>query len=110
MLAMLDHPGAIAFATDVGFILMRQAADEAEVLTVAVVPDARRRGTGAGLVRAACDEAHSSGVSAVFLDVAENNAGARALYARLGFTEAGRRSAYYADGANAIVMRRALPL
>ena len=108
--AVLDHPGAIAFATEGGFILMRQAADEAEVLTLAVVPNARRRGIGAALVRAACDQAYSCRVGAVFLEVAEDNAGARALYARLGFIEAGRRSAYYADGVNAVVMRRALPL
>jgi ribosomal-protein-alanine N-acetyltransferase len=107
---LLDHPGAIAFASEDGFVLLRCAADEAEVLTLAVVPHARRRGLGAALARAACAEAAAIKVRRVFLEVAEDNVAACALYLRLGFAEVGRRTGYYAGGVNAVVMSRHLPL
>jgi ribosomal-protein-alanine N-acetyltransferase len=107
---MLDHPGAIAFASEDGFVFLRCAADEAEVLTLAVVPGARRRGLGAALIRAACAEAEAVKVRRVFLEVAEHNQAARALYVRLGFAEVGRRTGYYAGDVNAVVMSRDLPL
>jgi ribosomal-protein-alanine N-acetyltransferase len=44
----------------------------------------------------------------MFLEVSERNAAARALYAAAGFAEVGRRRRYYADGADALVLRRDL--
>lgn len=83
-----------------GFILIRTVADEAEILTVAVRPSARRQGLGARLVRAAATHAADSGATRMVLEVAEDNAPARALYGALGFEAAGRRPRYYprADG------------
>jgi ribosomal-protein-alanine N-acetyltransferase len=95
-----------------GFVMAWTAAGDAELLTVAVVPEARRRGLGAALVTAASAAALVRGAASIHLEVAETNAAARALYAKLGYEEAGRRHAYYGGeggSIDAIVMRRALP-
>jgi ribosomal-protein-alanine N-acetyltransferase len=80
-----------------GFILCRRAATEAEVLTLAVRPACRRRGMGRALVSAALAAAAASGVERLLLEVAEDNGGARALYADSGFRPVGRRRRYYRD-------------
>lgn len=106
---MLEMPGAFGLhAPGEGFVLARVAADEAEILTLAVAPPARRRGLGGALLGAAMAGAAARGAAAMFLEVAERNAPARALYAAAGFAEAGRRRRYYADGADALVLRRDL--
>jgi ribosomal-protein-alanine N-acetyltransferase len=95
-----------------GFVMGWAAAGDAEVLTVAVVPEARRKGFGAALVTAASVTALVRGAKSIHLEVAEDNSAARALYAKLGYEEAGRRHAYYAGeggSIDAIVMRRDLP-
>jgi ribosomal-protein-alanine N-acetyltransferase len=97
----LHIPGA-------GFILARVAADEAEILTLAVIPQARRRGHAGTLLAGAMAGALLRGAAAMFLEVSERNTAARGLYAGAGFAEAGRRRRYYADGADALVLRRAL--
>ena len=79
-----------------GFILIRAVADEAEILTLAVRRTARRKGLGARLVRAASAGAAAAGATRMFLEVAEDNGPARALYGALGFEPAGRRPRYYA--------------
>jgi len=113
---MLENPAVVALvaggADAQGFIIAWAVAGEAEVLTVAVIPEARRQGVGAALVTAAAAAVLARGASSMHLEVAEPNAAARALYAKLGFAEAGRRRDYYATEqgrVDAIVMRRALP-
>lgn len=93
---LLDQPGVWAEVEADGFILMRQAGDEAEVLTLAVLPEARRRGRGQALMQAALATCRTRGVSDVFLEVAADNDAARALYRAIGMTEGGRRRGYYA--------------
>ena len=93
---LLAQAGVFAVETDNGFILMRAVADVAEILTLAVRPAARRRGEGGRLVGAGVLAATARGAVRVFLEVAEDNAAARALYARADFAEAGRRPGYYA--------------
>ena len=93
---LLAQPGVFALDGADGFILMRAVADEAEILTLAVRPGARRGGQGARLVGEGVLAAAARGASRVFLEVAEDNAAARALYVRAGFVEAGRRPGYYA--------------
>ncbi|MGK7861012.1 GNAT family N-acetyltransferase [Falsiroseomonas sp. E2-1-a4] len=106
---MLDMPGAFGvLRPGAGFVLVRVAADEAEILTLAVVPTARRAGLGSALMAEAMAGARARGATALFLEVSDRNAQARALYAACGFTEVGRRRRYYADGADALVLRRAL--
>lgn len=91
-----------------GMILYRVAADEAEILTLAVIPEARRQGIATALLAAAADAARRDGAAALFLEVSVMNEPARVLYARAGFVEVGRRRRYYADGTDALVLRRVL--
>jgi ribosomal-protein-alanine N-acetyltransferase len=91
-----------------GMILARIAADEAEVVTLAVHPAARRQGVGEGLLRAAMDHARRSGAREMVLEVDVENAAAQRLYARTGFTAVGRRPHYYASGTDALILRAAL--
>jgi [ribosomal protein S18]-alanine N-acetyltransferase len=91
-----------------GMILARVAADEVEVLTLAVAPAARRLGLGTRLLDAAMTLAASHGARTAFLEVSVGNPAARMLYARAGFTPTGRRPRYYADGTDALVLRRTL--
>lgn len=92
---LLGQAGVVLEGDDDGFILIRAVADEAEILTLAVRPAARRRGLGARLVRRAIDRAAALGANRMFLEVADDNAPARALYGALGFEAAGRRPRYY---------------
>ncbi|OYW10169.1 MAG: ribosomal-protein-alanine acetyltransferase [Rhodospirillales bacterium 12-71-4] len=106
---MLEMPGAFGvLRPGIGFVLARVAADEAEILTLAVVPEARRTGQGGALLAAAMAGALARGAAAMFLEVSERNLAARALYAAAGFGEVGRRRRYYPDGADALVLRRGL--
>lgn len=94
--ALLSHPGMVLEAEAGGFVLVRVAADEAEVLTLAVRPASRRAGLGARLMRAAAGRSATLGARRLFLEVAEDNLAARHLYDRLGFQSTGRRPRYYA--------------
>jgi len=105
----LALPGALGLIDERGgMLLARVVAGEAEVLTLAVAPDARRQGIAAGLLRAAVAEIAGRGGSAVFLEVGVGNAAARALYQGFGFIQVGRRRRYYADASDAIVLRLSL--
>ncbi|WP_376087518.1 GNAT family N-acetyltransferase [Roseomonas sp. CCTCC AB2023176] len=98
-------PGAFGWVEEGGFVLARAVAGEAEVLTIAVLPERRRAGLGWSLLVAAVAEAGRRGAAALFLEVSEANAAARALYARAGAVEVGRRRRYYVDGTDALVLR-----
>lgn len=102
-------PGVFAFAAPHGFILVRAAGGEAEILTLAVAPPMRCQGMGRALVCAAAGHAHALGAATLFLEVAMGNDAARGLYRGLGFEAVGRRKAYYA-GEDALVLKAALPL
>ena len=88
----------------------RLGPSEAELLTLAVAPSARRRGRARAML-AAFEAAAAEMAEAAFLEVAEDNAPATALYRSAGWTVAGRRTAYYrrANGRiDALVLRKAL--
>jgi ribosomal-protein-alanine N-acetyltransferase len=87
-----------------GFVLVRNVLDEAEVLTLAVHPQCRRLGIGRALMLAAIGCLEQAGVAALFLEVAEENAAAQALYAAIGFQQVGLRRGYYAGGGTALVL------
>ncbi len=107
--AQLGSPGVFGLLDERGgLVLARVAADEAELLTVAVHPGVRRRGFGRSLLDAILGEAARRHAAAMFLEVAESNAPARALYASAGFTAVGIRPRYYPSGADALVLRVAL--
>jgi len=92
-----------------GLVLARAIAEQAEVLTLAVVPAERRQGIGTALVTAALAEAARRGARAMFLEVANSNRAARMLYDRLGFVQSGWRPRYYSDGTDALILRLPLP-
>jgi [ribosomal protein S18]-alanine N-acetyltransferase len=104
---LLATPGTFAFVHNDGFVLARAAADEAEILTLAVRPAGRGKGLGRALLQVAIDKARALGVTAMFLEVGADNPHALALYAALGFAKVGMRKAYY-EGRDALVLR--LPL
>jgi len=95
-----------------GFIVSRRAADEAEILSVAVARAWRRHGLARKLLELHLRRLAGQGLRAVFLEVDENNVPARRLYARAGFREVGRRPGYYGQAAGApataLVLRRDL--
>ncbi|MGK9165889.1 ribosomal protein S18-alanine N-acetyltransferase [Inquilinus limosus] len=114
---LLAGPGVFALiALDeseepAGYALGRVAADEAELLSIALLPAKRRRGGGRLLLHALIDRCTAAGAETLFLEVATNNEAALALYRRAGFREAGIRKGYYKVGAaavDAIVMKRDL--
>jgi [ribosomal protein S18]-alanine N-acetyltransferase len=83
--------------------------ESAEILTVGVVPAARRRGIARLLIDGLTAEARNRGAVEAFLEVRVDNDAARALYAGEGFDEVGLRRGYYDSGrVDAVVMRRDL--
>ena len=105
---LLASPDTLLAAAPDGFGLARVTLDEAELLTLAVAPAARGRRLGPRLLAELMAQAAARGATAMLLEVAADNAPARALYARAGFAEVGRRRGYY-DGIDALVLRVALP-
>ena len=84
-------------------------AGTADVLTVGVVPSARRRGLARRMLAALYAEAARRGATEIFLDVRVDNDSAIALYRNEGFAELGRRRGYYDAGrVDSLVMRRGL--
>lgn len=91
----------------IGFIVSRIGGDEAEILSVALAPGERGRGLAQNLLMTHLGDLAGQGVRAVFLEVEEMNAPARALYRRAGFADVGRREGYYQkNNAAAVIMRR----
>lgn len=97
----LDGPGPA------GLVLWGRVLDEAEILTIAVLPPWRRLGVGGRLLFAALSAATIAGATSMFLEVAADNLAALALYESSGFVRMGRRKGYY-GGIDAITMRRDL--
>ena len=101
-------PATFLIAYTEGFLLGRTVLDEAELLTLAVAPEARRQGSGATLLNLFETMAQERGAVTAFLEVASDNAPARALSDSAAWQDAGRRRNYYAAGIDAIVMRKDL--
>lgn len=102
---LLSTPGAFAYMAvvdgadggdlPVGFTLARMTGDDAELLTLCVLPAYRRQGIAASLLDMATGRARELGAGRLFLEVAETNEPARALYASRGFAAGRRRPDYY---------------
>ena len=116
MAELLASPGVAGLllqtnGEDAGLALWRTAADEAELLTLAVQRGRWRRGIGRTLLGWVVDRVREQGAQTLFLEVGADNAAARSLYAQAGFAEVGRRAGYYRrDGgfSDALVLRLAL--
>ena len=105
---LLNSPLNFLLTRPEGFLLGRAVAGEAELLTLAVAPQARRKGVGSLLLDDFIAASLARGAEDAFLEVAADNAGAIALYAGRGWQTAGRRRNYYATGIDAILTRLAL--
>jgi ribosomal-protein-alanine N-acetyltransferase len=114
---LLALPGVAGWALQsgdraIGFALCRVAADEAELLTIAVQADQRGRGAGRTLLAAVTAHARAAGARSLFLEVGADNPAALALYGQSAFQAIGSRKAYYQRGggaaADAVVMRLTL--
>jgi ribosomal-protein-alanine N-acetyltransferase len=96
----------------IGFAVSRLAADEAEILSIAIDPAQRGRGLSRHLLLTHLGHLAGSGVRSIFLEVEENNRPARRLYERAGFGVVGRRERYYqqpgGEQLNALLMKRDL--
>ena len=96
----------------IGFAVSRLAADEAEILSIAIDDGYRGRGLSRDLLLTHLGHLAGRGVRTIFLEVEENNQPARRLYERTGFSIVGRRERYYRSSGgeqlNALLMRRDL--
>jgi len=110
--ALLARPGARLISEPDGFALGHAQAGEGEILTLAVRPQARRRGIGRRLLSDLESALRTAGARQLFLEVAADNAAALALYASAGYRRAGRRRGYYRapDGKrlDALLLQKAL--
>ncbi len=105
--SLLSQPGMTALIDPAGgFLLLRIVADEAEIITIGVVP--KRQGVGRALLTAGLARARAAGVQTIHLEVAASNTAARALYEGFGFTQSGLRQKYYINGEDALVLRLSL--
>lgn len=105
--ADLKKSGCEIIASQNGFIVWRAVADEAEIISVGVAPDARRAGIAAAMLGIMENELKKNGIKNIFLEVAEDNQPARQLYKNNGYNEIGVRPKYY-DGVDAIMMKKEL--
>ena len=111
--AMLADPVVFLLVEgDAAFLLGRAVPGEAELLTLAVAPEARRRGLARGLVARFLYQARLRGAQAAFLEVASDNLPALALYRGAGFAPVGRRKGYATapglPAQDALVLSRAI--
>jgi ribosomal-protein-alanine N-acetyltransferase len=109
---VLRMPGSGAYIAalgtePVGFALARVVADEAELLLIGMHPEHRRAGHGRRLLAHVCAALRASGAARLFLEVAESNPAAIALYRAAGFEPVGRRAKYY-ENQDALVLMKAL--
>lgn len=111
---LLEAPGTVVLLCPDGFAVARAAGDESEILTIGVLPAARRAGHARALLGAAAREAHRLGAVAMFLEVGAANIAARRLYEQAGFRQTGLRKGYYrkprGQSEDALILRAELPM
>lgn len=112
----LDNPLSLwLVATEgervLGYVGSQSVLDEADMMNVAVHPDARRRGLARSLVAALIEQLKARDVRMLTLEVRASNEPAKALYESMGFTQVGRRKNYYlAPREDALILRKEWPL
>lgn len=113
-----NHFGVVAECNDhiVGFAVLSFLIDEAELLTIGVLPDCQRNGVGAQLLASLENQAKLQNINAIFLEVRESNLKAQAFYHQQGFIKVGNRYAYYPSVTtgrsreNALVLKKKIVL
>ncbi|MBP5343864.1 MAG: GNAT family N-acetyltransferase [Alphaproteobacteria bacterium] len=109
--SLLNLPTTIGWGDEFGFLLASDLGDSMEILTLAILPQHRRKGLASQLIQEMCDWALKHKKKAIFLEVAEDNKPAKHLYIKTGFTQTGKRLDYYKKGdirVNAICMTLSL--
>ena len=110
--ALIVRDSTPAGRVSAGFVVVQVVADQADLLTLGVIPGLRRLGHARRLLAGALARAAERGAKTLFLEVAEDNLVAVALYRRAGFETIGQREGYYRDPAGrkitAVTMRRAI--
>jgi len=107
----LDRPYAhclLAYDSNhmcIGYALGWHLGDVLDVISVGVLPSARKQGVGEALMKALMQRAKEAEAESLCLDVRASNAPAIALYSKLGFTAVGKRRAYYRDGEDSLTMQ-----
>lgn len=105
-----DRPGGVQWIVEapepVGFAFGWLVVGELHVLHIATLPDQRRGGVGRTLLRALTG---TPGADMAWLEVRADNTAAIGLYTAEGFERIAVRKRYYADGSDAVVMRKTLP-
>ena len=104
----LDDATIFIAGDESSFAVFRVLGPEAEVLTLATHPSAQGKGKATAMLHAALTALKARGVEEVFLDVAEDNTAARALYARTGFQTYAERRNYYRNATTAVCMKACL--
>lgn len=113
---LAESPGGVVLVCEaerngqlVGFVAARQAADEAEILNLAVHPANRRTGTATALLLAVVERFRAGHATRIFLEVRESNAPAIAFYRKHAFRQVGRRPNYYRQPDEAaLILERSL--
>jgi GNAT superfamily N-acetyltransferase len=95
LLALTPGTGQTGQPQPCGFVLARKAADEMEIITIAIQPATRRRGVARRLLDALREAACKAGVKAIFIEYATDNPAAESFYNQTGFAVTGRRKGYY---------------
>lgn len=93
--SLLESPNIFVCDNPSGFAIGRMAGPEAELLTIAVKPEARGKGIGRALLSQFEMQAVKNGAEELFLEVATNNAAAIALYTSARYSRCGHRKDYY---------------
>ena len=93
---------------DVGFVMFQLVGNECEIITIAVLPKFQGRGFAREMIIELVGVCRSIQVHKIFLEVSTKNSTALNLYQKLSFVEYNRRSKYYADGSDAILLQLVL--
>lgn len=103
--ADLKKSGCEIIVSQNSFAVWRNVADEAEIITIGVAPDARRNGIASAMLTIIEKNIKNQGVKKIFLEVASNNIAGKKLYENNGYKVVGTRPKYY-DGVDAILMAK----
>ena len=110
----LDNPWSLWLAEEqdgkvLGYVGCQMSPPEADVMNLAVAPEARRQGIGERLMEALCTALGEKQMESLSLEVRASNEAAIALYTKLGFRQAGRRKEYYVNPReDALILRKEL--
>ena len=97
----------IKFADElIGYCIFMTAADEGEILRIAINHKIRKAGLGKKLLLASIDEMKKTGANEIFLEVRASNESAQALYKSVGFEEIGVRKNYYDNSEDAVLYKK----